>query len=127
MKKRRKRRQFTAALKQRAVERIKQGESVTALAREYQIERSRLYDWQTLWESGRGFRGPGRLPQAVQQQKLAANELDAAQARIGELERKVGQQAIALDFLRGALRRVDQSQSTSKNSGATASSSTSEE
>ena len=127
MKKRRKRREFTAALKQRAVERIKRGESISALAREYQVERSRLYDWQAQWESGRAFRGPGRLPKAEQQQKQEANELDAAQARIAELERKVGQQALALDFLREALRQVDRSRSRSKSSGATASSSTSEE
>jgi hypothetical protein len=61
------------------------------------------------------------------QGKLESNEWDAARARIAELERKVGQQTLALDFLRGALRRVGRSQSTSNGSGATASSSTSEE
>jgi transposase len=127
MKKKRKQRKFTAALKQRAVERIKQVESISALAREYQVERSRLYDWRDHWDSGRPFRGGGRPPMSSAQQRLAGNELDAAQARIAELERKVGQQELALDFLRGALRRVGRSQSTSNGSGATASSSTSEE
>jgi Transposase. len=127
MKKRRKRREFTAALKQRAVERIKQGESVSALAREYQVERSRLYDWRDQWDCGRAFQGGGRFPKGSMQGKLESNEWDAARARIAELERKVGQQTLALDFLRGALRRVGRSQSTSNGSGATASSSTSEE
>jgi len=127
MKKRRKRREFMAALKQRAVERIKQGESVSALAREYQVERSRLYDWRDQWDCGRAFQGGGRFPKGSMQGKLESNEWDAARARIAELERKVGQQTLALDFLRGALRRVGRSQSTSNGSGATASSSTSEE
>jgi hypothetical protein len=43
------------------------------------------------------------------------------------LERKIGQQALAIDFLREALRQVGRSASTSSGSGATASSNTSEE
>jgi transposase-like protein len=127
MKKTRKRRKFTAALKQRAVERIKQGESVSAVAKEYQIERSRLYDWRDQWDAGRPFNGGGRPPKPGVRRKLEGNELSAAQARIAELEQKVGQQTLTLDFLRGALRQVDRSPSTSSGSGAAASSSTSGE
>lgn len=125
MKKRQKRRSFTAALKQHVVERMKQGESVSELAREYQVERSRLYDWRDQWNSGRAFPGGGRRAKGALEQKLQSNELDAARAEIAELERKIGRQAVVVDFLRGALRRVDRSQSTSKRSGATASSSSS--
>jgi transposase len=127
VKKKQKRRRFSAALKRRAVERIKQGESITALAREYQVERSRLYDWRDQWDAGRPFNGGGRPPQGALLEKLKVNELGAAQGRIAELERKIGQQTLAIDFLREALRQVGRSASTSSGSGATASSNTSEE
>jgi transposase-like protein len=125
-KKRNKRRQFTAAMKQRAVERMKQGESVSALAREYQIERSRLYDWRERSESGRPFSAGGRLPKSVAATAPPPGELEAAQARVVDLERKVGQQTLTIDFLQRALRQLDPSRSTHNERGATASSNTSE-
>ena len=126
MKKSPKRREFPAALKQRAVERMKKGESVTALAREYQVERSRLYDWRDQWDGGMGFGGRVRLPKAALEKKARGNELDAARGLIAELQRKVGEQEMALDFFRGALRQVNQSKRTGNGSGSMASSSTSE-
>ena len=126
MKKKRKQRKFSPALKKRVVERIKAGESITALSREYQVERSRLYDWRDQLQAGREFCGSGR-PSKSAEGVQANNELDAAQARIAELERKVGQQQMALDFLRGALQQVNQSPSTNRTSGGTASSNTSGE
>ena len=125
MKKGKKRREFTAALKQRVVERMKQGESVTALAREYQVERSRLYDWRDLWDGGLGFKGMVRLPKSAIEEKVRGQELDAARAQIAELQRKVGEQEMVLDFFRGALQQVNQSKSTNKSSGSRASSGTS--
>lgn len=126
MKKRQKRRQFSAAVKRRVVERMKQGESVTALAREYEVERSRLYDWRDSWDAGRGFAGNVRqLAQSVRSAKVSGQELDAARAQIAELQRKVGEQEMALDFFRGALQQVNQSKSTCKSSGSKASANTS--
>jgi transposase-like protein len=126
MKKKPKRREFTAALKRRAVERMNQGECVSALAREYGVERSRLYGWRDQCAAGGLFPGGGRPAQHAVQPKVVANELDAAEARIAELERKVGQQEMALDFFRGALQQVNQSKSTCNGGGSIASSSTSE-
>jgi len=126
MKKGPKRREFPAVLKQRAVERMKKGESVTALAREYQVERSRLYDWRDQWDGGMGFGGLVRLPKGTIEEKVRGAELDAARALIVELQRKVGEQEMALDFFRGALRQVNQSKRTGNGSGSMASSSTSE-
>lgn len=125
MEKSKKRREFTATLKQRVVERMKQGESVTALAREYRVERSRLYDWRDRWDGGRGFKGMVRLSKSAIKEKVRGEELDAARAQIAELQRKVGEQAMVLDFFRGALQQVNQSKSTGKSGGSTASSSTS--
>jgi len=104
---------------------MSRGESVTALAREYGVERSRLYQWKDRWETGLPFSESGRLAGGLKAKMVHASEIDAAQARIEELERKVGEQALAVDFLKGALRQVNQSQSTSDACGATASSGTS--
>jgi len=122
-----KRRRFTAELKKLAVMRMKAGESVTALAREYQIERSRLYDWRDRWESGQPFSEGGRLTKTVPSAGVNHSELQATQLRVADLERKVGQQTLLIDFLRGALRQLDPSRSMSNASGATASSTTCEE
>jgi transposase len=116
-----KRREFTPEVKRRAVERMEKGEIVSALAREYGVERSRVYSWRDQWRSGRLFPGAGRPAKAAQPAKVMANELEAAQARIAELERKIGQQQMVLDFFRGALRQVNPSKSTSSGGGSIAS------
>lgn len=122
----RKRRRFSAAAKQLAVDRMKKGESVTGLAREYGVERSRLYQWKDRAETGLPFSERGRLSEQ-RLKRVQGTEVQAAQARIAELERKVGQQTLAIDFLKGALRQASPSQSTSGARGATASSATSKE
>jgi transposase len=48
-------------------------------------------------------------------------ELDAARARIAELERKVGQQQVDLDFFRQALRQVKEARRPSTGPGVTGS------
>jgi len=67
-----------------------------------------------------------RLPKGTIEEKVRGAELDAARALIVELQRKVGEQEMALDFFRGALRQVNQSKRTGNGSGSMASSSTSE-
>ena len=120
----RKRRRFSAAAKQMAVDRMRKGESVTALAREYGVERSRLYQWKDRAETGLPFSESGRLRKSVLTM-VHATEVEAAQARIEELERTVGQQTLTISFLKEALRQVNPSQSTSGARGANASSGTS--
>ncbi len=120
----RKLRRISAAAKELAVKRMAKGESVTALAREYGVERSRLYQWKDRAQTGLPFSESGRLKTS----EVAiphATELEAAGARIAELERKVGQQEMAIDFLKKALRQVNRSRPTSCGSGAPASSSSS--
>jgi transposase len=51
----------------------------------------------------------------------AASQLDAAHKRIAELERKIGQQQLELDFFRQALRQVKGARRLSDGSGVTAS------
>ena len=71
--------------------------------------------------------GSGGLPKGTIEEKVRGAELDAARALIVELQRKVGEQEMALDFFRGALRQVNQSKRTGNGNGSMASSSTSEE
>ena len=49
-------------------------------------------------------------------------ELIRARERIAELERKIGQQQVELDFFRGALRRIEASHRPSDGPGVTESS-----
>ena len=50
-----------------AVRRMQGGESASALARELEVKRSKLYDWCAAWEryGGQAFPGPGRRPAAA--------------------------------------------------------------
>ena len=119
-----KNRVFSREFKAKVVRRILGGESVSALHRELQIKRSVLYRWRDTYhqEGAAGLkrrrgrpRGNSRPPQAV------AGPDAAAARRIAELERKIGQQALDMDFLRRAFKRVKESRRKSTDNGATAS------
>jgi transposase-like protein len=104
---------------------------VQALARELGIERALLYRWQRSYIRGgaAALRSAGRprpvllpaaepgLPDVAVAEPaagaepappacLAAHDPVAAAGRIAELERKIGQQQLELDFFRAALRHV---------------------
>ena len=96
------------------------GENVSALARELKMTRKDLYAWRDRFQAGgpEALRGRGR-PTKSEAAGLAASgrsatlpaerpgaELEAARKRIAELERKVGQQQLDLDFFQRALRHV---------------------
>jgi len=72
------------------------GRSMAEVARMYQLSPKRLETWRGEWRAKGelAFPGQGARPQA---------KLDAE--RIPELERKIGQQAMEIDFLKKALRR----------------------
>lgn len=123
---------FSREFKLAALRRMEAGENVSALARELKLRRKLLYAWRDNFRAGgpEGLRTRGRprkvvaSPMAVSSRAPAAvagGELAAAQRRIGELERKVGQQQLELDFFRQALRRVAGKRRASDGPGATAS------
>jgi transposase len=106
---------YAPEVKLAAVRRVLAGESVTVVAQELGIRRKRLYVWKDRYaESGeaglvqrRG--GRPRKPAAVRSEAeglSARGELLAARKRIAELERKVGQQELELDFFGEALQRI---------------------
>lgn len=120
---------FSREFKQSVALRILQGESVTALHHELQIKRSVLYRWRDAYrkDGAAGFERPvGRpLGMAAAPRATASPEAAAAQ-RIAELERKIGQQSLDLDFLRRAFKHVKESRRKNIVSGGTASTERSE-
>ena len=111
---------FSREFKVGIVRRMLAGENVSTLARELRLSRKDLCIWRDRFLAGgpEALRGRGRPPKAeaaglaVSSTRAKAApetpdaELEAARTRIGELERKVGQQQVELDFFRQALRQV---------------------
>lgn len=110
---RKKSRRFDREFKLAAVHRMMSGENVSALSRELKVLRKDLYKWRAGFRARDpdGLRSVGR-PRASSAwgeagpAAAAPDELAAARERISELERKIGQQHLELDFFRRALRQV---------------------
>src|SRR3984957_19851790 len=108
--------EYGTELKLAAVHRVLAGESVSAVAQELGIRRKRLYGWKDryaeLGEVSVAHRGGGRRREEETEDKNGPDamsgrgELLAARRRIAELERKVGQQELELDFFGEALQRI---------------------
>lgn len=109
----RKKRVWSREQKLLAVKRMLAGANTSALAEELKVRRPILYRWRESYRKdgvkafpGHGGRPPkaARTVEGVRQQ--GASNLAAAQRRIAELERKIGQQQVDLDFFQRALRQV---------------------
>ena len=121
---------FSWEFKEGVVRRMLNGESVTALHHELAIKRSVLYRWLYAHrkEGVAGLqRAKGRPPGVPNPPRPAADAEGAAARRIAELERKIGQQALDLDFFRRAFKRVNELRRKDVEPGATASTEKSEE
>ena len=126
-KRRRRRRIFSREFKLSAIERMFGGESTKSLAREFGVEPEHLQKWCQRFRVG----GAEAVRQAGRPRKSVVNEAERAKARaadlvsarkyIAELEAKVGQQQVDLDFFRRALRRVGEARRPSDGLGVTAS------
>ena len=90
------RRKFTREFKLSAVRRLEMGVPITELARAIEVNPNTLHRWRRehLERPGNAFPGKGkaRWPEG----------------RIAELERKVGQQAVEIDFLKGCLQCIEE-------------------
>ena len=89
------RRKFTKEFKQTAVRRLNSGQSMAEVARALEVHPSELHRWRReLQEHGEhAFTGVGKK---------------RAEQSVAELERKVGQQAMEIDFLKRALQHVEE-------------------
>lgn len=124
-----KNRVFTREFKEGVVERILNGESVSALHQEVQIKRSVLYRWRDAYrkDGAAGLQRPvGRPPGVPNPPRPVASPEEVVARRVAELERKVGQQALDIDFFRRAFKRVKASRRKNTADGATASTERSE-
>jgi len=90
------RRKFTKEFKEAAVRRLELGASLAEVARACEVNPNVLHRWKReLREHGtKAFLGNGRDR--------------ADENRIAELERKVGRQALEIDFLRRCLQHVEE-------------------
>jgi transposase len=107
---------FPTAFKLAAIKRLETGEAVLPLARKLGVSRKLLHDWRKAWKlhgpaglnRKRGPKpGPRKLRPLAEPAKGSIGELAQARARIAELERKVGQQALDIDFFHKALRALE--------------------
>jgi transposase len=108
---------FPTAFKLAAIKRLEAGEAVLPLARKLGVSRKVLHDWRKAWKlhgpaglnRKRGPKpGPRKLrPLAEPAATGSSGELAQARAKIAELERKVGQQALDIDFFHKALRALE--------------------
>ena len=124
-------RKFSREFKLEAVRRILAGEQIRALSEELTVLRKDLYAWRKLLRPGgaealrplgRPRKGDGVVTARVKKRarEVAAGDV-AAPERVAELERKIGQQQIELDFFRQALRRVKEARRPNAGSGVTGS------
>jgi transposase len=114
-------RRLSREFKLAALARMAAGENVSALGRELGVRRKLLYQWRETVRRGgaEALRGVGRPPAAERLVRIPArpravvpvavpDELALAQQRIADLERKIGQQALELDFFGQALQLMEQ-------------------
>jgi transposase len=124
-------RKFSREFKLEAVRRILAGEQIRALSEELTVLRKDLYAWRKLFRAGgvealrplgRPRKGDGVVASRVKKQArdIAATDTSAPE-RVAELERKVGQQQLELDFFRQALRRVREARRLNAGPGVTGS------
>lgn len=119
---------FSVEFKLVAIGRMSGGESVRSVGEALHVLSKDLYRWRTQYRvlGAAGLRGRGRPRQTAAEAGLAPGEtppdaLSRALLRIAELERKIGQQQVDLDFFRHALRQVGGPHQPPGEPGATAS------
>ena len=90
------RRKFTREFKEEAVRRLGLGVSVAEVAKACEVNPNVLHRWRREIQEfgGKAFAGSGQRR--------------AEESRVVELERKVGRQALEIDFLRRCLQHVEE-------------------
>jgi transposase-like protein len=91
---------YPLEVKQAAIDRAEAGEKIASIAAELGCRRTLLYSWWSVWRQN-GGQWPESRP------RLRRRPWSSS-AREVQLERLVGQQKAELDFLREALRRIEE-------------------
>jgi len=90
------RRQFTKEFKLAATQRLERGASIAEVARAFEINPNVLHRWRREFRQGPGNAFPG------------LGKRRGEEGRVPQLERKIGQQVLKIDFLKGCLQRIDE-------------------
>jgi transposase len=90
------RRQFTKEFKLAAVRRLEEGVSMAEAARALEVNPNVLHRWKREFRQGPGNAFPGY------------GQRRWSEGQIAELQRKVGQQALEIDFLKQCLERIEE-------------------
>jgi transposase len=90
------RRQFTKEFKLAAIQRLEMGASIAGVSRAFEVNPNTLHRWRREFRQGPGNAFPG----------LGKRRWE--EGRVAQLERKIGQQTLEIDFLKGCLRRIDE-------------------
>jgi transposase-like protein len=104
-------RKFTEAYRELAVRRLKEAENVSDLCRELGISRQILYQWRERFERREQQLDPAQSSERQLRQEVA------------QLKTALAEKTLALDFLKGALQKVEALRQGNTVSGATASTS----
>jgi transposase len=90
------RRKFTREVKLAAVQRVEAGATAAEVARAFEVNPNLLHRWRREFREGPGNAFPG------------VGKRRWEEGRVAELERKIGQQALEIDFLKGCLQRIEE-------------------
>ena len=90
------RQQYSRDLKIATMRELDSGKSIASVARQYQLSPKRLEVWRSEWRAKGELAFPGQGVHA---------EATRESARMVELERKIGEQTMEIDFLKKALGR----------------------
>ena len=90
------RRQFTREFKLTAIRQLEQGISIGEIARALEVNPNVLHRWRREFRQGLGNAFPGW------------GKRRWSEGRIVELERKIGRQALEIDFLKECLQRIEE-------------------
>ena len=90
------RRQYTKEFKLAAIQRLEMGASIAETARAFEVNPNVLHRWRREFRQGPGNVFPGFGKRRWEEGQVA------------RLERKIGQQALEIDFLKGCLQRIEE-------------------
>jgi transposase len=90
------RRRFTREFKLTAIQRLEQGIAVAEVARAMEVNPNVLHRWRKEFRQAPGNAFPGH------------GQRRWSEGRVAEWERKIGQQTLEIDFLKGCLQRIEE-------------------
>lgn len=108
-------RKHTPEFRAEIARRMLAGESAMALSETYGLARSMMYRWRDAFRkegdagvNRRPGRPPGKAARSATGQKIEWKREEKLRQQIAELQRKVGQQAVEIDFFKGVFKQLEE-------------------